>query len=326
MKKLKILTIFFLILSLNSCGIFSNSQKYDYLKEEKTEDLVIPSGSESKIVDYYPVPDEIEKITNSSYEVPLPRQVFSSGTTNQVRLHKLGELRWIYIESLPSTVWPVMKDFMTLSEQGLDLDDPEKGIMESNPFTSITGINSKLVLKVEHGIRQSSSEVFLSHLAQNNLGEWERVSVEENIEAEVLKKALDYLSSAPNTSGTSLIALNLNIGQKAILKSEKGIDFIEMNLNFSRAWAAVNRALNESLIEVKDLNREEGVFFVNFGVQEEMGFVRGLFSRNTKENRDFVIEVSKVNENKCLVKVISKSEESQEMARNLLSEINQSLS
>mgnify|MGYP000895110732 CR=1 FL=1 len=256
----------------------------------------------------------------------IPRQVFSSGTTNQVRLHKLGELRWIYIESLPSTVWPVMKDFMTLSEQGLDLDDPEKGIMESNPFTSITGINSKLVLKVEHGIRQSSSEVFLSHLAQNNLGEWERVSVEENIEAEVLKKALDYLSSAPNTSGTSLIALNLNIGQKAILKSEKGIDFIEMNLNFSRAWAAVNRALNESLIEVKDLNREEGVFFVNFGVQEEMGFVRGLFSRNTKENRDFVIEVSKVNENKCLVKVISKSEESQEMARNLLSEINQSLS
>ena len=199
-----------------------------------------------------------------------------------------------------------------------------KNLQQDNLLTTGKGVPDLVWIKNRdetrsHALYDSSRGAFKKIHSNTN-------SVEENIEAEVLKKALDYLSSAPNTSGTSLIALNLNIGQKAILKSEKGIDFIEMNLNFSRAWAAVNRALNESLIEVKDLNREEGVFFVNFGVQEEMGFVRGLFSRNTKENRDFVIEVSKVNENKCLVKVISKSEESQEMARNLLSEINQSLS
>ena len=198
--------------------------------------------------------------------------------------------------------------------------------MESNSFTSSTGISSKLVLKVEHGIRQSSSEVFLSHLTQDESGNWERVSVENNIESEVLRKALDYLSSAPNTGGTSLIALNLNIGQKAVLKTENGIDFIEMNLNFSRAWAAVDRALNESLIEIKDLNREEGLFFVNFGIQDEVGFVRGLFSNTSEENKDFIIEVSKVNENKCLVKVITDSEDLSGMARDLLSEINQSLS
>ena len=222
MKKLFIYCV--MLTTLSACGIFSNSQQYDYLKEEQTEDLIIPVGSESKIMDYYPVPDEIEGIQASQYEVPLPRQVFSSGTTNQIRLHKLGELRWIYIESLPSSVWPVMKDFMTLSEQGLSFHDPNTGIMESNSFVSSTGVNSKLVLKVEHGIRQSSSEVFLSHLTQNSQGEWQRAIVENNIEAEVLRKALDYLSSAPNTGGTSLIALNLNLGQKAVLKNENGID------------------------------------------------------------------------------------------------------
>ena len=324
MKKLFIYCV--VLTTLSACGIFSNSQQYDYLKEEQTEDLIIPVGSENKIMDYYPVPDEIEGIQASQYEVPLPRQVFSSGTTNQIRLHKLGELRWIYIESLPSSVWPVMKDFMTLSEQGLSFHDPNTGIMESNSFVSSTGVNSKLVLKVEHGIRQSSSEVFLSHLTQNSQGDWQRANVENNIEAEVLRKALDYLSSAPNTGGTSLIALNLNLGQKAVLKNENGIDFIEMNLNFSRAWAAVDRALSESLIEVRDLNRDQGLFFVNFGVNEEMGFVRGLFSSNTQENVNFIIEVSKVNENKCLVKVIADTEDSEGMARDLLSEINQSLS
>lgn len=324
MKKLFIYCV--MLTTLSACGIFSNSQQYDYLKEEQTEDLIIPVGSENKIMDYYPVPDEIEGIQASQYEVPLPRQVFSSGTTNQIRLHKLGELRWIYIESLPSSVWPVMKDFMTLSEQGLSFHDPNTGIMESNSFVSSTGINSKLVLKVEHGIRQSSSEVFLSHLTQNSQGDWQRANVENNIEAEVLREALDYLSSAPNTGGTSLIALNLNLGQKAVLKNENGIDFIEMNLNFSRAWAAVDRALSESLIEVRDLNRDQGLFFVNFGVNEEIGFVRGLFSSNTQENVNFIIEVSKVNENKCLVKVIADTEDSEGMARDLLSEINQSLS
>lgn len=324
MKKLFIYCV--VLTTLSACGIFSNSQQYDYLKEEQTEDLIIPVGSENKIMDYYPVPDEIEGIQASQYEVPLPRQVFSSGTTNQIRLHKLGELRWIYIESLPSSVWPVMKDFMTLSEQGLSFHDPNTGIMESNSFVSSTGVNSKLVLKVEHGIRQSSSEVFLSHLTQNSQGDWQRANVENNIEAEVLRKALDYLSSAPNTGGTSLIALNLNLGQKAVLKNENGIDFIEMNLNFSRAWAAVDRALGESLIEVRDLNRDQGLFFVNFGVNEEIGFVRGLFSSNTQENVNFIIEVSKVNENKCLVKVIADTEDSEGMARDLLSEINQSLS
>jgi len=323
---MKRLLSFCVVFFLSSCGIFSNTQQYDYLKEEQTEDLIVPVGSETKILDYYPVPEDIEDIQENEYEVPLPKQVFSSGTTNQIRLHKLGELRWIYIESLPSSVWPVMKDFMTLSEQGLSMDDPNTGIMESNSFTSSTGISSKLVLKVEHGIRQSSSEVFLSHLTQDESGNWERVSVENNIESEVLRKALDYLSSAPNTGGTSLIALNLNIGQKAVLKTENGIDFIEMNLNFSRAWAAVDRALNESLIEIKDLNREEGLFFVNFGIQDEVGFVRGLFSNTSEENKDFIIEVSKVNENKCLVKVITDSEDLSGMARDLLSEINQSLS
>ena len=202
---MKRLLSFCVVFFLSSCGIFSNTQQYDYLKEEQTEDLIVPVGSETKILDYYPVPEDIGDIQANQYEVPLPKQVFSSGTTNQIRLHKLGELRWIYIESLPSSVWPVMKDFMTLSEQGLSMDDPNTGIMESNSFTSSTGISSKLVLKVEHGIRQSSSEVFLSHLTQDESGNWERVSVENNIESEVLRKALDYLSSAPNTGGLSLI-------------------------------------------------------------------------------------------------------------------------
>ena len=54
----------------------------------------------------------------------------------------------------------------------------------------------------------------------------------EHIEDEVLRSALDFLSTTTATGGTSLVALNLNFGQKALLKqSEDGSDYIEMNFN-----------------------------------------------------------------------------------------------
>ena len=44
-------------------------------------------------------------------------------------MHKLGELRWLYVEALPSTVWPLMKDFWSTSKYGLFFDDPNTGII-----------------------------------------------------------------------------------------------------------------------------------------------------------------------------------------------------
>ena len=183
-------------------------------------------------------------------------------------------------------------------------------------------------MKIEHGIRQASSEIFLSHLIKNTDNNWIRVPVEDNLEDDVLRDALDFLSDAPSTGGTSLVALNLNLGQKAVLKqSEDGSNFIEMNLEFPRAWAAVDRALKEALITVNDLDRTNGVFFVSFTQKEEEGFVKRLFKRNKNtKNPDFKIYVKKIGQNKCTITVDSASEAAESFERDLLSEINQSLS
>ena len=36
-------------------------------------------------------------------DIPAPRQIFSSGESNEVQLRRLGELMWVYIETMPST-------------------------------------------------------------------------------------------------------------------------------------------------------------------------------------------------------------------------------
>ena len=324
----KYLVLFTLALILGSCGWILEDHRYDYLEEKQFEPIEISSEQSTRpIIDFYPIPRTEEDLVGDSYEIPLPAQVFSSGSTNEIRMHKLGEIRWLYVETLPSSVWPLMKDFWASSNFGLSYEDPNSGIFESQEL-QVNSKQTKFQMKIEHGIRQASSEIFLSHLIKNTDNNWIRVPVEDNLEDDVLRDALDFLSDAPSTGGTSLVALNLNLGQKAVLKqSEDGSNFIEMNLEFPRAWAAVDRALKEALITVNDLDRTNGVFFVSFTQEEEEGFVRRLFKRNkNSKNPDFKIYVKKIGQNKCTITVDSASEAGKNFERDLLSEINQSLS
>ena len=321
----RLILISFLSFLLSSCSYFLTDHKNDYLKEKQEKALVIPEDLDSRpIVDYYPINSLSQNNVGSEYDIPMPQQVFSSGTSNEVRMHKLGEIRWVYVETLPSSAWPMMNDFWVTSGYGLSKSDPTSGIIESDNLGS-SEQEAKLVMKVEHGIRQASSEIFISHIT-NIEGQWIRVQEEENLEEVTMRKVLDYFASTPPSGGTSLVALNLNFGQKASLKQDDNkTNFIELNLEYARAWAAVDRALKEALIDVNDLDREEGVFYVNFSKEEEKGFIRKMFSGDSFKG-EYRILVKEIDEKTCRVTIIAQGEEAKAYERELLSEINQSLS
>ncbi len=325
---LNLVLLIFLFILFSSCSWIFTDRKYDYLKEETLEPLKVPNDNTSRqVIDYYSVPKDQERPFNADvYEVPLPEQFFSSGSSNEIRLHKLGELRWLYVESLPSSIWPLMKQFWSASEYGIEIEDPNLGVIETKVIEN-NNERSKFKIKVEHGIRSASSEIFISHLTQEDSDSWVRVDSERNLEDSVFRSILDFLSRSSTSQGTSLVALNLNLGQKAILKQDvNGSSYIEMNLEFPRAWAAVDRALKEAVISIKDLDRENGIFYVVFSQKEEKGFFGRLldFSQSDVE-QNFRIFVT-VEGAKCIVKVKGDNPESLFYERELLSQINQSLS
>jgi outer membrane protein assembly factor BamC len=321
----KLIKLFLITYLLSSCSYFLTDHKNDYLKEKQEKALSLPDNLNTRpIIDYYPIntsnPDEV----GSEYDIPMPQQVFSSGTSNEVRMHKLGKIRWVYVETLPSSAWPMMNDFWVTSGYGLSKSDPNSGILESDNLGTDEK-ETKLVMKVEHGIRQASSEIFISHLVSVE-DQWIRLEGEENLEEETMRKVLDYFATTPSSGGTSLVALNLNYGQKAaLLQDDNKNSFIELNLEYARAWAAVDRALKEAFIDVNDLDREEGIFYVNFSREEEKGFIRSLFSGDSFSG-DFQILVKEIDEKTCRVTITAKGEEAKSYERELLSEINQSLS
>ena len=312
---------FVLLLILVSCVSDPSKQSRNaYLLEEEDKTLSEVIEDITILLNLYPINGEIDK-ENLSYELQRPRQFFSSGSNNEIRLHKLGQIRWLYVESLPSSVWPILNQYIeNENELSIMISDPDKGVIETEIFNR-KDKEVKYRFKVEHGIRQASTELFFTELVKKE-NDWAILDNDNSEADEFLRKLLDYFSSATVSQGTSLVALNLNQGRKSeVINTNDGKSYIKLSIGFARTWAALNRALKEAAINVKDLNRDEGYVLINYGLPEEEGILARLRKSEPKEYKIIVRSSSE-----DLTQIMLDSEEWNDELESLLSEINQSLS
>ena len=318
-----------LIFFVTSCSIIGGpngyfpEKKYDFLEEEIESDITIPGDLDSPDTEnHYPVgdPSNIENVL----EVPKPRQIFSSSGDSSVQLRRLGELMWIYIETLPSTSWPISKNYWDTSEYDVIKADPVSGEIDIDFSQS-----SKLQMRVEHGIKEASTEVFLYKINKIS-GDIE--SDPEFVQMEMEKMIDYYADSLSNFTGTSLAAQNLNEMKKAKIFTEDGMTVISLDLNFDRAWSSVSKALNAAEIVTNDRDRSNGTFYVSFAEKDDRRFrlFGGRSSNDNTQNNQFgqssQFEITITQENnKSYVRAISKNGNIEE-SELLLSKINESLS
>ena len=324
------LSIFLLmIFFITSCSMFGGSdgyfpeKKYDFLDERVEEDIALPSSlSNPNKENHYPVIDL--ELLDEQLEIPKPRQIFASSGNSSVQLRRLGELMWIYIETLPSTSWPISKNYWDTSIYEVISADPNLGEIQIDFDT-----NSVLKMKVEHGIKEASTEIFLYQVSKTD----DLIQSNPEFIQTELEKIVDYFaSSVSNFSGTSLAAQNLNEMKKANIFTQDGRTVIALDLNFDRAWSAVSRALTAAEIVTNDRDRSSGIFFVSYAKEEDRGLF-GLFGGRSDinspevvfgEESQFEITITQEN-NKTYVRAISKDGNIEE-SEQLLSKINESLS
>ena len=318
-----------LIFFVTSCSIIGGpngyfpEKKYDFLEEEIEADITLPTNLYSPDTEnHYPVgdPSNLENVL----EVPKPRQIFSSSGDSSVQLRRLGELMWIYIETLPSTSWPISKNYWDTSEYDVIKADPVSGEIDIDFSQS-----SKLQMRVEHGIKEASTEVFLYKINKIS-GDIE--SDPEFVQMEMEKMIDYYADSLSNFTGTSLAAQNLNEMKKAKIFTENGMTVISLDLNFDRAWSSVSKALNAAEIVTNDRDRSNVTFYVSFAESDERRFrlFGGRSSSDNSQNNEFgkssQFEITITQENnKSYVRAISKNGNIEE-SELLLSKINESLS
>jgi outer membrane protein assembly factor BamC len=296
--------------------------KNAFLKEKVEEDMQLPDDLNVIVIEnHYPV--NVVNELSDDQEVPKPRQIFASSGNSSVQLRRLGELMWIYVETLPSTSWPITKSYWNTSSFETLNADPLTGEIDINfDETSI------LKMKIEHGIKEASTEIFLAQIDKNSN---EIRSNPELIQSELSNLVNYFAESVDNFSGTSLAAQNLNDIKKAKIFVENGQTVIELDLNFDRAWSSVTKAMDASQILSNDKDRSNGIFYVSYAEEEEGGFFSFLnFGRNNKNQKvnfdgaQFEVKITEKN-NKTYVRAYSKDGKIEE-AEKLISKINESLS
>ena len=306
-------------------GLFPET-KNKFFEEELAPDLNLPSSDLAiQKEDHYPPISQGIPLAEIQ-DIPSPRQIFSSGGSNEVQLRRLGELMWVYVESLPSTSWPITKSYFESSSMPIIENDPDAGIMLIKYSDSL---NFKVT--IEHGIKESSTEIFLTtYLTDPNAP---NASEPEFIQKELSKIVEFFASSASSFSGTSLAAQNLNDRKKARIFNLNDRTIIELNLGFDRAWSAISRALTAGKITSNDIDRDNGIFLVSYSVESEQ---KGWFSflNFSDDEDDGSLLLGEAAEFKIILKpendktniFVESLEGSSEDAEALISKINELLS
>ena len=316
------------LIILSSCAWLSGPDglypdtKYDFIQEQIEEQIIIPDGIDSpSYEDHYPASNII---IDKNQDVPKPRQIFSSDGNSSVQLRRLGNLMWIYIEVLPSTAWPISRSYWDTSIYNVAKADPAQGKILIDYDQ-----NTYFEMSIEHGLKEASSEIFLQQISKNNT----TINQDSDLIQNELENIINFFAeSVSNFSGTSLAAQNLNERKKTNIFTEDNRTVIELSLSFDRAWSSVSRALKISDIDIIDLDRNNGIFYVSFNAEEDTGIFSFLgFNRqqsadsiDLNKSAEFRVEIEEKN-NKTYVRVFSNNDKIEE-AENLLSKINESLS
>jgi uncharacterized lipoprotein len=331
-KYLKDSLLFLVIFSITSCSYISGPEglfpetKNKFFEEEIAPDLNLPSSD--LIIekdDHYPPINQTIPVAEVQ-NIPVPRQIFSSGESNEVQLRRLGELMWVYVETLPSTSWPITKSYFEASSMEIIETDPDAGIMLIEYSDSLN-----LKITIEHGIKESSTEIFLSSYLDDSNSP--NATEPEFIQAELSKIVEFFASSASSFSGTSLAAQNLNDRKKAKIFNLNDRTIIELNLGFDRAWSAISRALNAGNITSNDIDRNNGIFLVSYSVESEKKGWFSFLNFNDDQN-DGSLLLGEAAEFKIILKsennktniYVESLEGSNEDAEALISKINELLS
>ena len=332
MKNIQSFCSFLLIICVTSCSYISGPEgmfpetKYKFFEEEVNSDLTLDDENLQIITDdhYPPITEGIAAAEEQ--DIPAPRQIFSSGESNEVQLRRLGELMWVYIETMPSTAWPIAKNYIEASPMSIVTANPDTGI-----FIIEHSENLNLQLVIEHGIKEASTEIFLrSNKNLDGVGE----DLDSTFIQTELEKIVQYFASSVSSfAGTSLAAQNLNDRKKAKIFNLNNQTIIELDLGFDRAWSAVSRALTAGNITSNDIDRDNGIFLVSYSAESEKSSWFSFLNFTDNENNDSlllneaaefkIILTTKEGKTNILVKSLTGANEE---AEQLISKINELLS
>ena len=247
--------------------------------------------------------------------------VIAPNATQDMRVERAGNQRWLVVKQSPEVLWPQIKDFWQESGFLINIDTPNAGVMETdwaenrakipqdfirNTIGKVldslysTGERDKFRTRLERAA-DGSTEIYISHRGaqevlvgtQKDSTVWTPRPADPELEAEFLSRLMARLGT--DTARAKAQVASATVAQPVnttITKTATGSS-LQVDEGFDRAWRRVGLALDRVGFTVEDRDRTQGVYFVRYVDQTidakdkeaGKGFLARMFSGSDDKNK-----------------------------------------
>ncbi len=273
-------------------GVFRGKQT-DYLRTGELKPIEVPKGMNSRVLEtLYQIPDVDSRdefgdlVALGEYEVPRPTPINTEKGEVGVKIQKLGEQSWIFLNASTSQVWPRTQNF--LSEYGLSVahSDPASGTIETGDviFKDDSSKKTRFRITVEKGVHPETSEI---HILQKEFSadasipariDWPLESNNSARASTLLNELAGIL--AQNISNNAASLLGQNVGGLPKVEFLQGMQEPTMRIRLfeSRAKASVAHALEKESFILWEESVPNGLYYVGYDPEWDD---KGFFDRIT---------------------------------------------
>lgn len=294
-----------LAVATSGCSLIEDRSER-YVNEKEGESLALPETADSsRFSQVMPVRQINSADASKMYpsDIPRPPDMTSEILEENYVVEELDSRAWLLVNDVPGRIWPAVTAYMNDQGLGVAHDNPQLGLLQSelanfsrrarellelsSEPAEATAAEPKAILQVRiaPGIRRKTTEIQVRKLTSQNVAaegaswpneliSWRGVS-EPSAEQLALQKRLladlgVFLKAREENKSFSRAASGMVAKPLVKLVSENDkAQAIQMDLDYGRSWAEVNRSITESHIEVVDLNRSEGWLFVDARTADE---------------------------------------------------------
>ena len=210
---------------------------------------------------------------------------------DNVSLHWNGHERWLEVKAPPGVVWRWLEEFVKQRELELTHTDPRLGIMETAwlysapPVTrglfapsvvdrTAASVADRYLIRVERGIQQGTSEVFVAQrrVLRDQQGQWRLAEADRFLEAELMAALLADLSGDTAASPVRLQSQDdTDEPRPRMRRLDDGRSALILPDRFFTAWRRIGLALDRAGFTVVDRDRSARQYFVRYDTRAEVG-------------------------------------------------------
>lgn len=265
-------------------GIFRDRKK-DYRKVADTPRIEVPEEfDEQAIIDLYPVPPlSIYADEGFIDDHPLPSSALNRLEEN-VKIHKVGNNRWILLQSSPSLVWPRLNEYLNTKGFTISLENGGLGVVEASKDGKIYRF------KIEQGFQRNSAEVYIRHVESKSVNEgfWPAVSKDQALEFSMTDQLAQFFADASDRPAYSFAAQGISTNKKVVVNhNQQGRKVLTLYVDKNRALASLQKALTRADFGIEDYDEGKQSFDVQYRPQvpegKKPGFWARLFGKKAKE-------------------------------------------